>query len=102
MHHNRALRLLAAAIGLDIVLGTVFGFSAHIGVFEGIYYATGTATTVGADRVPQGLAQHVLTLGMMVTIIPLFGAVLALLTTGLTADHVDARHEAMKKIVKGE
>jgi hypothetical protein len=94
-HHRIAVRVLSCAIALDIVTGVCFSFAQHVGVPEGLYYATGVATTIGADISPHGWLPHVLTVVMMTTIIPLFAAVFSLFTTGLTADHVDKRHREM-------
>ena len=96
-HHRRALRVLLAAVILDMFLGSLFSAVQGTSVWEGLYYATGTATTVGADITPRGTWPHVITVIMMITVIPLFAAVFSLLTAGLTADHVDKRHEELKK-----
>jgi hypothetical protein len=94
VHHRRAVTVLSAAVLLDVALGLTFGAVARVGAFEGIFYATGVATTDGADITPHGTLQHALTLGMMSTILPLFAACLALVTTGLTADHLDGKGAA--------
>lgn len=89
-HHRRATRLLAFAAGLDAVLGAAFGQAQHIGPWDGLYFATVTATTVGyGDITPRGWLPHLLAVLIMCTVIPLFAAVYSLVTTGLTADHID-------------
>lgn len=99
-HYGRALRVLGLAVGGDILLGLAFGAADHVGPWNGLYFALTTATTVGyGDVIPHGWAPHLLTVGMMVTVVPLFAATLALVTTGLTADHVDKRHDEMKQHV---
>lgn len=97
VHHRRAMYVLFTAVALDVVLGLVFAAAQHVSAWEGLYYATGTALTVGADIAPHGWLPHALTVAMEVTVLPLFASVLALVTTGLTADHVDTRHEELKQ-----
>lgn len=93
-----ALLVLSLSIALDIAFGIAFGFVQHIGVWNGLYFATSTATTVGyGDITPHGAAAHLLAVGIMLTVIPLVSAVFSLLTTVLTARHVDSRHEEMKQ-----
>jgi len=101
-HHRGAVRVFGLAVSLDIIFGIVFSFAEHVSTAEGLYYATATATTVGADIQPRGWLAHVLTVAMMATIIPLFAATFSLLTTGLTADHIDRKHDDMKRHVSRE
>jgi hypothetical protein len=96
VHHRRALWVLGATVALDLALGVGFGLSDHIGVWHGLYCATGTGTTVGCDVDPSGWLPHVLSTLMMLTVVPLFTSVFAFFTTGLTADHIDVRHEELK------
>lgn len=96
-HHMRALRVLIIAIAADGILGLAFGYADHVGVANGLYFSTVTATTVGyGDILPHGWLPHLLAVLIMVTVIPLFASVFSLLTTGLTADHIDTRHEELK------
>ena len=97
VHHKRALMLLGVTAALDIVLGIAYGHAMRIGEFHGIYCATGMADTEGCDVVPVGIAAYWLAFGMQLTMIPLFGSVLAFFTTGLTADHIDMRHDELKE-----
>lgn len=95
-HHRTALRVLALAVLVDAALGVAYAVSMRIDVWDGLYYATGIATTSGnSPNVPVGWLPHVLTMGMMCLVIPLFAATFSLVTTGLTADHVDKRHLQM-------
>jgi hypothetical protein len=86
----------------DIVLGIAFGLAQHCGVWEGLYYATATAVTAGADITPQGWLPHLLTVGIYCTVYPLLLSVFALITTGLTTDHMDARHDELKRAIQGD
>lgn len=99
VHHRRALAVLILTILLDVALGAGYGYADHIGVPHGIYCATGTATTVGCDVSPHGWIAYALAFVMLLTIVPLFTSAFAFFTTGLTADHVDKRHEELKEHV---
>lgn len=93
--HKKALRVVAVATTLDVVLGLAFGAADHIGVANGLYFATVTATTVGyGDILPHGWLPHVIAVVMMLTVIPLFGATFSLFTSGLTADNVNTEVRA--------
>ena len=101
-HHRRAIIVLAAAVILDVIFGIAYGIANHTGIGDGLYYATGVATTSGnSPALPVGWLPHVLTVLMMATIIPLFAAAFSLVTTGLTANHIDTRHEELKAHVTG-
>jgi len=94
-----ALRVVGVTALVDIALGAAYGWATHIGFWHGLYCATGTATTVGCYTTPRGWLAHTLSAAMMVTVVPLFSSVFALLTAGLTATHIDARHEELKQHV---
>jgi hypothetical protein len=95
VHHRRALQVLGATVAADVALGVCFGLADHIGVPHGLYCATGFATTDGCDVSPHGGVAYVLGALMMISLIPLVGVVWAYITTGLTADHIDKRHDEM-------
>jgi hypothetical protein len=94
VHHERAAKVITLAVLLDAALGAAYAASMHISTWRGMYYATGVATTSGnSPDTPVGWLPHVLTMLMMTTVIPLVAATFSLVTTGLTADHIDRRHE---------
>ena len=96
VHHQRAVKVITLAVLLDAALGAGYAQSMRISTWNGLYYATGIATTSGnSPNTPVGWLPHVLTMGMMCLVIPLFAATFSLATTGLTADHVDKRHRQM-------
>lgn len=100
-HHQRALKVLAVTMLLDVILGILYAVAENIHVLHGMYCAVGTATTVGCDIPPDNGFSYVLSAVMMLTVVPLFAAVFSFFTSGLTADHVDARHKQMKEHISG-
>lgn len=92
VHHKRALALLAAVLVLDLAFGVAYGLHEHVGELHGIYCSTGIADTEGCDVTPTGRAGYWLAFAMQLMMIPLCASILALVTTGLTADHIDKRH----------
>jgi phosphate/sulfate permease len=83
-------------VTLDAVFGILFSAAQHVSTGNGLYFATVTASTVGyGDITPHGWAPHVIAVLMMLTVIPLFSALFSILTTFLTAKHVDSRHDKL-------
>jgi hypothetical protein len=100
VHHKRAVIALLITIVLDVVFGALYGLADHIGVAHGLYCATGTATSVGCDVLPANGPAYVLSTLMMLTILPLFAAIFAFFTSGLTADHVDRKTDKQTDEIK--
>jgi Na+/melibiose symporter-like transporter len=95
---RRAAVVLILSVGLDIIFGLLFALAEHVSLWNGLYFATTTASTVGyGDITPHGWAPHLIAVAMMLTVIPLFSAVFSLLTTTLTTKHVDRRHDELKQ-----
>ncbi len=93
-NHRRALCTIGIAAVLDVIFGLVFAVAAHVSAGMGLFYATSTATTAGsAPVVLRGWLPYTLTVLIMLTVIPLFSACFSLFTAGLTATHVDQRHD---------
>ncbi|MCI0183961.1 hypothetical protein MM817_02253 [Acidibacillus sp. S0AB] len=67
------------------VAGAVlFSVFEHVPLFTGIYWAITTATTVGyGDITPNNTAGRLIAIGVMIIVIPAFGALFALMSTGL-------------------
>lgn len=103
VHHTWMVRVLALVMVLDLAVGALFGLSpGGPGVLDGMYFAIVTVTTIGyGDIVPHGWQQHLCFLFIAVCVIPLWSGSFALLTTGLTANHVDKRHHEMKRHIDG-
>jgi hypothetical protein len=92
LHHQKAVRLLGIVVVLDVAGGAVFGAVDHCGLWNGLYFGVVTVTTVGyGDVTPHGWAAHIVALAIMVLIIPTWTAVFSFFTTGLMAEHVDAK-----------
>lgn len=102
VHHRRALIVLCVLVLLDVGLGVAFGLAQGIGIAHGLYCATGTATSLGCDVAPHGWLGYALSSVEMLTILPLCAAVFSLLTTGLTADHIDKRHDELRQHITKE
>lgn len=100
VHHKRALVALAVTVVLDVIFGVLYGWDDHIGVWHGLYCATGTATSVGCDVLPSDPAGYILSTLMMLTILPLFAAIFSFFTSGLTADHMDKKTEHQTRELK--
>lgn len=93
VHHRRALAVIGVVCLIDLASGVAYGLLERVGELHGIYCATGMADTEGCDVAPSGAAGYWLALGMQLSMIPLCAAVISLVTTGLTADHIDDRHD---------
>jgi len=101
-HLKKALLILGATATLDVGLGITYAFADHINVGLGLYCATGFATTDGCPINPSGWLAYACAAIMMLTLIPLVGVVWAFVTTSLTANHIDKRHEQMKQHVTSQ
>lgn len=96
-HHRRAVLVIAVAACLDAAAGIAFGYAQHIGPWNGLYFATTTATTVGyGDITPHGWLAHLIALGIQLTVIPLFASSFSLMTSGFTSDQVHAAKTEIK------
>lgn len=92
---------ISLAAVLDVVFGIAFGITDHVGIWSGLYFATVTATTVGyGDVIPVGWLPHLLSVGMMLTVIPLVTATFSLFTSGLTGINVHEAKNELKEYVE--
>lgn len=93
--------MIAMAGVLDAIGGAAFSFAEHLTFAEGLYWSVTTATTVGyGDITPKTGAGQVVSVLVMLTVIPLFGGAFSLIVSGLTALHVHAAKEEIKKHVE--
>jgi voltage-gated potassium channel len=72
--------LVAVAIGIVLIGGAAFSLAEGISYGTGLYWAVTTATTVGyGDVIPHNTAGRVIAMLVMLTTIPIVGAIFALL-----------------------
>jgi len=83
--HPPLVLLLSAAL-CTLLGGWAFSATQHVAFTTGLYWAITTATTVGyGDVVPKTPIGRLIAVGVMLTAIPLFGGVFALLAAIVTA-----------------
>ncbi|MHB1987249.1 MAG: potassium channel family protein [Acidimicrobiales bacterium] len=76
---RHAAGLVLVAIAIVIAGGVAFAIAEHISVWLGLYWAVTTATTVGyGDVTPKTTPGHVIAVVVMLSTIPLIGAVFAI------------------------
>lgn len=86
-----------AATGL--VLGATMTFSAieHVSIFNSLYWAIVTASTVGyGDITPHTVAGRIVAMIVILVMVPLF----ALFTSRLTAIHVQKSEQRLKEHIE--
>jgi len=75
----RIAALLLLAVATLLIGATLFSVTQHVSIGTGIYWAVTTATTVGyGDVTPHNTAGRIVAVGVMLTTIPILGAVFAL------------------------
>jgi voltage-gated potassium channel len=75
----RALLLVATAVCVVLVGAALFSLTQHVSAGIALYWAVVTATTVGyGDVTPHNTAGRIVAAGVMLTTIPIVGAVFAL------------------------
>lgn len=100
-HHGIAVLTITAAALLDAGLGAAFAAADHVSIPDGLYWSVTTATTVGyGDITPRGAAAHLIAVTVMLTVIPLVGAVFSLFTSGLAAVQVQVSEARIKRHVE--
>lgn len=100
MRRSTVVGIFLLSFFLDGAFGVAFAYAQHVSIWDGLYFATTTGSTVGyGDITPIGWLPHLLSVAIMILVIPLFTSVFSLLTTALTARHVDRRHEELKRHV---
>ncbi len=83
---HQALTLLILAAFFTFLGAILFSITQHVSLGTGLYWAITTATTVGyGDVTPHNTAGRIIAVGVMLTAIPLFGAIFALLAALATA-----------------
>jgi len=84
------IALLLVLAGVSIVVGAgLFAVTQHLSFGTGLYWAFTTASTVGyGDVTPHNTTGRVIAVGEMVTAIPLFAGVFALVTSAVTSTQI--------------
>jgi voltage-gated potassium channel len=79
LNDYRVAALLGLAVTIVIVGGALFSLTQHISLGLGLYWSVTTATTVGyGDITPHNTAGRIVAMAVMLTTIPIVGAVFAL------------------------
>lgn len=85
----KAIALLATAVVILLLGAALFSLTQHISIGEALYWAVTTATTVGyGDVTPHNTAGRIIASCVMLTTIPLVGAVFALVAGASVAGHI--------------
>jgi hypothetical protein len=101
-HHRVAAQVIAAALGLDILLGALYSLvTPGLPLWHGWYCALANAVTVGGDVAPVNTAGYLLQAVECILVVPLFGASFSFFTSGLTAGSVADAEERIKDHVNG-
>jgi voltage-gated potassium channel len=81
--------LIATAVGIVFVSAAVFSLTQHYDYGTSLYWAVTTATTVGyGDVLPHDTIGRIIAVAVMLTTIPIVGAVFALLAGASALSHV--------------
>jgi len=85
----RVAALVGLAVTIMVVGGALFSLTQHISFGTGLYWAVTTATTVGyGDVIPHNTAGRVIASVVMLTTIPIVGAVFALVAGAAVLTHM--------------
>src|SRR5579863_4313273 len=75
----KEIALLSAAVGILVIGAGLFSLTQHVSIGVAMYWAITTATTVGyGDVLPHNTAGRIIASVVMLTTIPLVGAVFAM------------------------
>jgi hypothetical protein len=88
-HHRAALRVVTAAVGLDVILGALYSLvTPGLPLWHGLYCALANAVTVGGDVTPVNGSGYLVQASECALVVPLFAATFSLFTSGLTGTRV--------------
>lgn len=86
---HQAITLLVLAALFTFIGGSLFSIVEHVSFGTGIYWAITTATTVGyGDVTPKNPAGRIIAVGLMLTAIPLFAGLFAIIAALATAAQI--------------
>lgn len=101
-HHRRAVWLLGFTAFMVVILGLLLSMTTHTNPALGMYCSTGLTTTDGCPLAFRGWASYTIGELSMVLMIPLWTAVFSFVTAGIMADHIDEKHDELKRHVTSE
>lgn len=85
----KELALLATAVTILVIGAALFSITQHVSIGVALYWAITTATTVGyGDVLPHNTVGRIIASCVMLTTIPLVGAVFALVAGASVAGHI--------------
>src|ERR1700722_10209953 len=89
MTRFKEIVLLGTAVGILVLGAALFALTQHVSIGLAMYWAVTTATTVGyGDVLPHNTAGRIIASCVMLTTIPLVGAVFALVAGASVAGHI--------------
>jgi voltage-gated potassium channel len=102
MRRFKELVLLATAVGILVIGAALFSLTQHVSIGIALYWAVTTATTVGyGDVLPHNTVGRIIASGVMLTTIPLVGAVFALAAGASVAGHIRRFLEMEDRLPEG-
>jgi voltage-gated potassium channel len=102
MRRFKELALLATAVGILVIGAALFSLTQHVSIGLALYWAVTTATTVGyGDVLPHNTVGRIIASCVMLTTIPLVGAVFALAAGASVAGHIRRFLEMEDRLPEG-
>jgi voltage-gated potassium channel len=102
MTRFKEIVLLATALGILVLGAALFALTQHVSIGLAMYWAVTTATTVGyGDVLPHNTAGRIIASCVMLTTIPLVGAVFALVAGASVAGHIRRFLEMEDRLPEG-
>src|ERR1700742_2703958 len=102
MRRFKELALLATAVGILVVGAALFSLTQHVSIGVALSWAVTTATTVGyGDVLPHNTVGRIIASCVMLTTIPLVGAVFALAAGASVAGHIRRFLEMEDRLPEG-
>src|SRR5579863_8118580 len=98
----KEIALLLTAVTILLLGGLLFSLTQHVSIGVAMYWAITTATTVGyGDVLPHNTVGRIIASFVMLTTIPLVGAVFALVAGASVAGHIRRFLEMEDRLPEG-
>jgi hypothetical protein len=94
--HRRAVTVLTVSLVLLAADSAAFSAAEHIPLWHGLYVIMANAETFGGDVGPSNTAGYICNTIVLLLLIPLLGAAISLITSGLTETQVKKSAADMK------